>query len=134
MKAQPSEASTSKLTRGLIELGQTVTWEAVHFGIRQQLTSRITVCDRPRHFQDVMVSGAFAGFVHDHFLEEHGNTTTMRDVFDYTSPYGALGKIADALFLERYMTNLLEERNRRIKQVAESEEWRKFIETQPASE
>jgi len=46
----------------------------------------------------------------------------MEDVFDYQSPMGILGKIADYLFLERYMRNLLVKRNLMIKQVAESEE------------
>src|SRR4249919_1374307 len=71
------ERAVDGVVSGLIRADQTVTWEAVHFGIRQRLTSKITVCDRPRHLQDVMVSGAFAGFVHDHFLEEQDGTTTM---------------------------------------------------------
>lgn len=63
-----SERAVDGVTSGLIGLGETVTWEAVHFGFPQRLTSKITICDRPRHLQDVMVSGAFAGFTHDHFL------------------------------------------------------------------
>ena len=112
---------------GLIELGQTVTWEAVHFGIRQQLTSRITICERPTHLQDIMVSGVFERFTHDHYLSETGTGTLMNDVFDFDSPWGALGRIADALFLERYMTNLLKKRNAEIKHTAESDEWRQFF-------
>jgi len=46
----------------------------------------------------------------------------MTDVFDYTSPYGFLGRLADALFLKRYMTNLLKERNSVIKAFAENED------------
>ena len=44
----------------------------------------------------------------------------MKDVFDYTSPLGILGKIADGLFLKRYMRRLLEDRNQVLKQQAES--------------
>ena len=51
----------------------------------------------------------------------------MTDIFDYNSPLWILGKIADALFLEKYMREMLAERNDLIKRVAESEEWRKFI-------
>jgi len=57
----------------------------------------------------------------------------MRDVFVYRSPLSFLGQIADILFLERYMTRLLEERNQRIKRTAESEEWRKFLKDRPLS-
>lgn len=51
----------------------------------------------------------------------------MKDVFDYDSPLGFLGNIADAVFLENYMRNLLESRNRLIKTVAESDDWKKYI-------
>ena len=128
------ERAVGGVTSGLIEAGQIVTWEAVHFGIRQRLTSEITVCDRPRHLQDVMIRGAFARFVHDHYFEEREGATTMRDIFDYTSPCGFLGRLADILFLERYMTRLLADRNRRIKKAAEGEEWRRFLNDPPASE
>jgi hypothetical protein len=43
----------------------------------------------------------------------------MKDVFDYTSPLGVLGKIADVLFLEKYMRNLLTVRNEVVKEYAE---------------
>ena len=44
----------------------------------------------------------------------------MKDIFEYKSPLGFLGKIADFLFLERYMRNFLIERNTMIKEFAES--------------
>lgn len=122
-----NEKAVAGVTKGLINLGETVTWEATHFGIRQRLTSKITVCERPFKFGDTMVSGAFARFDHDHFFTEVEGQTLMRDVFDYDSPLGFLGNIADFLFLENYMKNLLIDRNNTIKRVAESEEWRKFV-------
>lgn len=117
------ERAVDGVTSGLIELDETVTWEAVHFGVRQRLTSKITVCDRPCHLQDVMIRGAFAGFTHDHFLSETENGTLMKDVFDYRSPLGLFGSVADFLFLEAYMTKLLSERNATIKRFAEGDEW-----------
>ena len=121
------EKAVGGVTSGLINAGETVTWEAVHFGVRQRLTSKITIFDRPRHFQDAMVSGAFKSFTHDHFFTKNGVETLMRDVFEYESPWGFLGKLADAVFLEKYMRKVLAERNELIKRVAESEDWRKFI-------
>jgi ligand-binding SRPBCC domain-containing protein len=106
---------------GLIEEGEEVTWEARHFGVRQRLASRITMMTRPAHFRDVMLHGAFQRFDHDHFFSVlPGGGTLMRDVFDYTAPLGALGRIADRLFLERYMRRLLGDRNRIIRQMAET--------------
>lgn len=121
------ERAVDGRTSGLIELGETVTWEAVHFGVKQRLTSKITVCDRPRHLQDVMVSGAFAAFTHDHFLSETANGTLMKDDFDYRSPLGFVGSIVDALFLESYMAKLLSERNETIKRFAEGNEWKSLL-------
>jgi ligand-binding SRPBCC domain-containing protein len=121
------EKAVGGVTQGLINLHETVTWEALHFGFRQRLTSRITVFDRPRHFQDAMVSGAFKSFTHDHFFHKIEHGTLMKDVFDYRSPLGFLGKVADAIFLESYMTKVLRERNELIKSIAESNEWQRFI-------
>ena len=58
-------------------------------------------------------------------LAESGGTL-MRDVFSFQSPLGILGRIADFVFLKRYMRNFLIERNRVIKGTAESDAWRKF--------
>jgi ligand-binding SRPBCC domain-containing protein len=121
-----SERAVAGKTSGLIEADETVTWEAVHFGIRQRLTSKITICDRPTHLQDVMEEGIFAGFVHDHYLSTTETGTLMKDVFDSTSPLGHLGKVADVLFLERYMTGLLVQRNAAIKAAAEGDDWLKY--------
>src|SRR4051794_24247097 len=84
--AQTKEKAVAGVTKGLIELGQNVTWEATHFGIRQKLTSKITIFDSPNHFRDSMVAGAFSRFDHDHFFSEADGKTLMRDVFDYRSP------------------------------------------------
>ncbi|MEL6179751.1 MAG: SRPBCC family protein [Myxococcota bacterium] len=122
------EMAVAGVTHGLIGLHQEVTWEATHLGVRQRLTSRITMYDRPHHFRDSQVSGAFARFDHDHFFEPTDDgCTRMRDLFDYDAPLGPLGRLADWLFLERYMTRLLEERNAILKEVAGSERWRDFI-------
>lgn len=51
----------------------------------------------------------------------------MIDRFDYTSPLGVLGQLADVLCLKRYMTRLLKERNNLIKSVAESGQADEFI-------
>ena len=111
-------------TSGLIELGETVTWSARHFGIRQTLTVRITEFDRPRRFRDSMVAGAFRSFDHDHLFETKDGSTLMRDVFRYEAPLGLLGRFASALVVERHMRRFLVERGLAIKAAAESDAWR----------
>jgi len=121
------EKAVGGVMKGLIGMDESVTWEAMHFGIKQKLTSKITAFERPKYFRDSMVKGAFKRFDHDHFFEQSGEQTLMKDVFDYDSPLGILGKIVDALFLEKYMREMLAERNQIIKKIAESDDWRKFL-------
>jgi ligand-binding SRPBCC domain-containing protein len=113
------ETATAGKTTGLIELGETVTWRAKHFGIWQMLTSKITEFERPDYFVDEMVKGAFKSFRHEHRFEQAGGKTIMTDIFDFEAPLGMLGKVAVVLFLRRYMMKLLQQRNLAIKQVAE---------------
>ncbi|HXB22723.1 MAG TPA: SRPBCC family protein [Candidatus Solibacter sp.] len=120
--AQTHEKAVGRVTRGLIGLNDEVTWEATHFCIRQRLTSRITIWDRPNHFRDSLVHGAFKSFDHDHFFEHDHGVTTMNDRFEYRSPLGPLGRLADVLFLKRYMERLLRTRAEVIRLAAEASE------------
>jgi ligand-binding SRPBCC domain-containing protein len=122
------ETAVAGVTRGLLELGQEVTWRGKHSGIRQDLTSRITVFSRPGHFRDSMVKGAFRRLDHDHFFTAQGEMTSMKDVFDFTSPLGIFGRIADALFLESYLRRFIVERNEIIKKAAEGDDWKLYLE------
>ena len=125
--AQTRERAVGGVTSGLIGPGEEVTWEARHLGVKQRLTSRISAYDRPQHFQDVMVRGAFAEMVHDHRFDEHEQGTLLRDRFSFRSPFGPLGWCIDQLYLARYMRRFLERRNLVLKQLAESDDWRRFL-------
>ena len=73
------EIAVAGVTTGLIGLGEEVTWEATHFGVRQKLTTGITAFSRPGHFRDSQVRGAFRRFDHDHyFIALDGGATLMR--------------------------------------------------------
>ncbi|MBA2940839.1 SRPBCC family protein [Paenibacillus sp. CGMCC 1.16610] len=118
--AQTRERPIAGRTSGLIELGETVTWEAIHFGIKQQLTAKITEMERPSYFVDEQVRGAFKSFKHTHeFIQAEGGRTRMIDIFEYSSPMGVLGILADKWFLEAYMRDFLLQRNLYIKSEAE---------------
>ena len=125
--SRTGERAVAGVTTGLLGLGEEVTWRARHFGVWQHLTSRITLFERPVHFRDSMVQGAFRRFDHDHFFAQDGEITVMRDVFDFQSPLGILGRIADRLFLVEYMRRFLLTRAAVIKTIAETEQWRRYL-------
>lgn len=125
--AHTNETAIAGKTSGLIGLHESVTWRAKHFGIYQNLTSRITEFDPPNYFADEMVRGAFRRFKHEHHFTEVSEGTVMTDIFDYQSPMWIFGILGDKLFLKKYMTKLLRERNRVVKQFAESGKWTEVL-------
>lgn len=74
-----------------------------------------------------MVSGVFRSFRHRHFFRPEGTGTLIEDNLEFAAPVPVFGKIAEAFVLEEYLRCFLRERNAFIKQVAESEEWRKYL-------
>lgn len=108
------------VTEGLINLNETVTWEAKHFGFNLNHTSKIIAMNRPHSFADEMIKGMFHHWHHLHKFEtlEDGRTK-MIDLVDLASPFSILGKIVDSLYLIDYMKKFLIEHNAHIKKVAE---------------
>jgi len=116
---ETGERAVAGRTSGLIGLGESVTWEARHLGVRQRLTVEVTAFDRPIYFHDVMTRGAFRAFAHDHRFEARDNKTLMTDEVEFQSPLGPLGWLVDRLFMTGYLRGLLEGRCQVIKREAE---------------
>jgi ligand-binding SRPBCC domain-containing protein len=117
--AATGERAVAGRTSGLIELGERVTWEGRHFGVRQRFTAEVVEFDRPQFFRDVMVAGAFREFAHDHRFDERDGVTVMTDVVTFRAPGGVLGRVVDALVLKRYLRRLIAERGMAIQREAE---------------
>ncbi|WP_449062847.1 SRPBCC family protein [Planomonospora algeriensis] len=115
-----SEKAVGGVTAGKLNLGDTVTWQARHFGIRWRMTSTISAYDRPGYFVDEQVSGPFKRWYHAHYFRPYGHEgTVMSDVVEFAAPLGLLGGIAEMLALRHYMPKLIMIRNQHIKQIAE---------------
>lgn len=121
------EKAVAGVTSGLLGPGEEVTWEATHFWVKQHLKVQMTLFDRPNHFQDMMLEGAFAHMRHDHSFHTAEMGTLMVDRFDFASPFGLIGRVADACFLEGYMRRFIEKRNALLKATAESDAWKNFL-------
>lgn len=122
------EEAVAGTTSGLIGPGEYVRWQATHLGVRQHLASKITAFERPDYFQDTMTEGAFRSMQHDHFFRSlDPDKTEMSDRLIFAAPLPLLGRLAEILFLSRYMKKLLQERNRILKEVAEGDLWIQFL-------
>jgi ligand-binding SRPBCC domain-containing protein len=117
---ESGERAIAGKTSGLIGLNEEVTWEARHFGVKHRHSSRITACTPPSHFRDSMVSGRFRRFEHDHYFSERDGVTIMRDVIEFASPLGPIGRVVDVVLMGRYLRKLIALRNQVIKRAAEA--------------
>ncbi|MEV7004711.1 SRPBCC family protein [Streptomyces sp. NPDC093982] len=110
--AASSERAVDGRTRGELLLGETVTFQARHFGLTWRLTARITSYNPPRRFVDEQESGPFKRWRHAHHFEPDGSGgTVMKDVIDFASPLGPVGRIVDSVVLSRYLPRLIRIRN-----------------------
>lgn len=115
------ERAVAGVTSGEMELGDTVTWRARHFGIPFRMTSAITEYERPARFVDEQQRGPFGSWWHEHrFTTTDAGGTLMVDVVRFRSPLGPLGRVADTVVLGRYLPHLLSRRNAWLKQELEA--------------
>jgi len=120
------EAVAGTIT-GLLELNETVTWKAKHLGKMRFLKSKLTQFRKPEMFTDEMQQGDFKTLKHEHHFKPVDNGTIMIDIFDFESPYSSLGKFFNKIYLISYLKKMLEHRNLLIKECAESDKWKQFL-------
>jgi ligand-binding SRPBCC domain-containing protein len=107
-------------TTGLLELGDQVTFEGVHLGVRQRLTARVVEMERPLRFADEQEEGIFTRLRHLHEFRSEASGTVMRDTLEWRSPLGILGTIADRLIVKRHLEWFLKRKQARLKALAEA--------------
>jgi ligand-binding SRPBCC domain-containing protein len=108
-------------TSGLLELGDTVTFEGRHFGLRLRLTARIVEMRRPERFVDEAVQSPFTWLRHVHDFRQVGKGTKIVDTVRWETPAGALGRVVDRLFLERHMRRFLRRKQDALRALAEGD-------------
>jgi ligand-binding SRPBCC domain-containing protein len=112
---------------GLINEGETVTWQAKHLYKERKFTSKVTELQRPDFFIDEMIKGDLKSFRHEHHFKPADNGTIMIDVVKFESPYGIIGKMFNKFYLHEYLEKLLLKRNETIKQYAETTKWKTML-------
>jgi ligand-binding SRPBCC domain-containing protein len=109
--AASGERAIGGVTAGRIGLGESVTWQARHFGIPWRMTSTITAYERPVRFVDEQARGPFRRWHHEHLFRAEGEGTRMTDVVDFEAPAGPLGRLVAVTVLRPYLKRLIVRRN-----------------------
>lgn len=123
------EKAIGGTTTGLIAEGESVTFQGRRFGVRLRHTSRVVELRPYSYFREVMIAGAFLRFEHEHYFTLMDDGTRLKEEIRFSLPWGPLGQLATKLFVRRRLRRFLADRNALVKRVAESDEWRKYLET-----
>lgn len=125
---QHNEEAVAGTRFGLIEKNESVTWKAKHVFKTRILKVEVTEMQKPMRFVDQQSQGSFKEMKHEHHFKPCSNGTIMIDMFHFESPYGTVGKWFNSFYLTRYLKKLLQQRNKLIKDYAESNKWKKLLE------
>lgn len=106
-------------TSGKLEAGDLLTFEGRHLGIRQRFTVKFTQVDRPRQFTDEMIHGIFRRLLHVHEFHPRDGGTLMRDLLEWETPLGLLGRLADLVYLRRHMRWFVTTKQLNLKRIIE---------------
>lgn len=129
LSAKPAgEKAVGGKTSGILQLGDSITWLAKHFGIYQKITSMIVKYKYPDFFCERMMKGPFIKYRHEHYFVSNEENTVMKDLILFESPGSMYGKLVNKIILKKYMDNFLEKRNKVLKMFAESDRWKSILE------
>ncbi len=83
-------------------------------GIRMNWVTEITHISERQFFVDEQRFGPYAMWHHEHHFEERDGGVLMRDVLHYKVPYGIIGTLADALFVDGKVEQIFQFRKKVI--------------------
>ncbi|MGI4854083.1 MAG: SRPBCC family protein [Janthinobacterium lividum] len=122
--------AVSGKTEGFVVGGDIVRWEGWQLGLKHFHVSHISGFERPVFMQDTMLDGRFKTFQHDHhFCQQAGAApaTLLQDELRFSLPFGALGGLVARTIMVPHIHKLMASRFARIKRIAESEDWRRYL-------
>lgn len=121
-------------TGGFVAGGETVRWEGMQLGFANYHVSLIPeeTWDPPHFFQDRMIAGRFRSFEHDHRFTESIAGTRLDDCVRFSMPFGWPGRLVGRVLLVPHVAELLRRRFDLLKRIAETNEWRDYID-EPAA-
>jgi ligand-binding SRPBCC domain-containing protein len=127
------EFNSANATKGAgadtFQVGDTFDRSAWRMGLRVSHTSRIEEVRPFTYFREVMIAGGFRHFEHEHHFAPMDDGTRVRSEVRFSAGFGPLGLLVERILLRRYVMKLLMRRHMRLKDVVESNEWRRYLES-----
>jgi ligand-binding SRPBCC domain-containing protein len=124
------------VTTGHITANSRVIWRGWKFGLPTEHHTLITAFEAPHdgvaYFEDSQEQGRFASFRHEHLFRQRGEETELEDRVHFALPFGPFGRLAAKLLLAPHIRKLARQRFAMIKELAEGDGWREWLEHPPA--
>ena len=121
------EKLSSGSASNLMTHGETLTFQAKHFGKTRLITTRVMDLKKPSTIVQEQVKGDLLHFKHEHHFKPVENGTILIDMIDFACPRDVVGKIMGKLYLKKYLEAYVNKRNSLIRQYAETEKWRAVL-------
>ncbi len=116
---------------GFLEQGVTVTWQGPMFGLGRIHTNRVEVFRPFSHLFEKMVSGSFKAYEHERHFAAMDDGTRVKDEVRFSVGWGPFGKLIDKAMLKHRVAVLIKWQNEALKEAAESDLWKRFLESSP---
>ena len=85
--------------------------------VRLKWVTRITQYEPPELFADIQEEGPYQSWRHEHFFEEAGDQTIMRDHVQYELPFGILGSVAHRVLVADQLRQIFDYRAHAIRDI-----------------
>ena len=86
-------------------------------GVKLHWVTEITHVKDKAYFVDEQRFGPYTFWHHKHFLKETAHGIEMNDLVHYKLPFGALGKIANELFVKKQLKEVFDYRFRKVNEL-----------------
>jgi ligand-binding SRPBCC domain-containing protein len=91
-----------------LRVGAQLDYQLSLFGVPVRWRTRISDWQPQERFVDEQESGPYAFWRHTHEFEAREGSTLMRDVVDYSEPFGPVGTVAHVLFVRRTLDRIFD--------------------------
>jgi ligand-binding SRPBCC domain-containing protein len=106
---------TSEITA--VSQGTLIRYKLSWRGIPLRWTTKITLWQPPRAFEDFQLSGPYTLWHHTHSFESLNNGTLMTDEVRYRLPFGPLGKLVHWLAVKANVESIFDYRYQQIERL-----------------